>query len=50
MEHPGERINLRVSKAYYSCLSIPETRKPYNVENEKFYNPKITKVDISSGR
>ena len=25
----------------------PETRKPYNVENEKFYNPKITKVDIS---
>ena len=25
----------------------PETRKPYSVENEKFYNPKITKVDIS---
>ena len=37
----------RVSKAYCSCLSIPETRKPYSVENEKFYNPKITKVDIS---
>ena len=45
--------NIQVNESSESLKGLlllfvdPETRKPYSVENEKFYNPKITKVDIS---
>ena len=44
--------NIEVNVASLSLKGLlllfvdPENRKAYNVENEKFYNPKITKVDI----
>ena len=45
--------NIQVNESSESLKGLlllfvdPEMRKPYSVENEKFYNPKITKVDIS---